>query len=368
MTAIPSEVLQVRAYPTSGLEVTLPDQHGTRMSLFQGSSTPRPPVHATLGRVMGSAHRDGEPCWLEARGPGPLLSELQGLEASRIATALLDLASALAALHGSGLAHGSVGGDRLVLLASGRAQLIGVGAVAGTVADDLTALRTLMLERWPKDSPPPPDPGDGEPAAVLAESLAGWLSYHHPDIGDQAWVPPGPTVPDPAPLIALQPIEEGSHLDEIGFDLGPEPEREGSTGSGTDAGHTDHTRPASARYGASSQRQAVLGRILAFAGEPGDPHRFDAATGRPCGVIKTLIADEPLDPLPLPDGVPPLGQAMEPPVIHEVERTITGENTITRGTGALTELVTGRALLFTIAGSVVVVTAIGAVVWLLLTG
>ena len=56
--------------------------------------------------------------------------------------------------------------------------------------------------------------------------------------------------------------------------------------------------------------------------------------------------------------------AREPPTLHPAP---SGENTVTRGTAALTELVTGRALLFTVAGSVVVITAVGAVVWLLLT-
>lgn len=366
MSAVPAEVLEVRPYPGGGVEVALPNQEGDRLSLFMGSNAPRPPRHPGLGRVLGSAHRDGDPCWLEERAAGPLLSELQGLDVQRIATALLDLASALAALHGSGLAHGSVGAERVVVQASGRAQLIGAGATSGTVTDDLAALRTLMHDLWPQDSPPPPDPGEGESAAILSESLAGWLSYHHPTATARAWVPPGPTVPEMALVIALQPVPEASHLDEIGFDLGPEPEGDRSTGSGTAGGQTEHTRPASAHYGSSPRRQAVLGRLLAFASESGDPDRFAAATGRPSTVIKTLLADEPLDPLPLPDGVPPMGQAMAPPVIHEVERTATGESTVTRVT-ALTELVSRQALAFTVAGSVVVVTAVGALVWLLLT-
>ncbi len=365
MTEVPTEVLEVRAYPGGGLEIALPDQEEVRLSLFMGADAPRPPRHPALGRVVGSASRDGQPVWLEERASGPLLSELQGLDARRTATALLDLASGLAALHGSGQAHGSVGPDRVVVRANGRAQLIGAGVSAGRVSDDLSALRSLMLALWPRDAPPPPDPGEGEAASVLSESLAGWLSYHHPDAPDRSWAPPGPELPEMALVIRLEAAPEAHHLDEVGFDLGPEPERESSAGTNTVGGLTEHTKPASARYGASPRRQAVLARLLAFAGEPADPARFAAAAGRPSTVIKTLIADEPLDPLPLPDGVPPMGQAMDPPVIHEVERTATGEHTVTRGT-AFIELVSGRALGVTIAGSLVVVTGVGALVWLLL--
>ncbi len=367
MTELPGEVLEVRSYPTSGTEVALPEQEGVRLSLFSGAEPPRPPRHPALARVLGSATRDGEPVWVEERAAGPLLSELQGLDAVRTARALQDLASALAALHGSGMAHGGVTADRVVVRPDGRAQLIGAGVASGSVADDLAALRALMLSLWPRDAPPPPDPGPGEGASVLSESLAGWLSYHHPPVTVQPWAPPGPPVPEMALVIQLIATPESHHLDEVGFDLGPEPDGDRSTGSGTAGGHTEHTRPASTRYGASPRRQGLLGRVLAFADEAGDPDRFAGVAGRPSGVIKTLIADEPLDPLPLPDGVPPMGQAMAPPVIHEVERTATGESTNTRVT-ALTELVSRRALAFTIAGSVVVVTGAGALVWLLLRG
>lgn len=365
MSAVPREVLEVRAYADGGLEVALPDQEERRLSLFPGADLPRPPRHPALGRVLGAATWDGQPVWLEERAGGPLLSELQGLPATRIARALQDLAAGLAALHGSGLAHGSVTAGRVVVRSDGRAQLIGAGAASGRVSDDLNALRDLMLSLWPADAPDAPDPGPGEPASVLSESLAGWLAYHHPETTAAPWAPPGPTVPEMALVIALEPAPEASHLDEIGFDLGPEPDGEQSR-SGTAAGHTDHTRPASALYGASERRQALLGRLLAFGDLPGDPARFQGGEGQPSAAIKALIADEPLDPLPLPDGVPPLGQALEPPVIHEVERTATGESTNTRVTAALTELVSRQALAFTVAASVVAITALGALVWLLL--
>ena len=200
---------------------------------------------------------------------------------------------------------------------------------------------------------------------MLAESLEGWLSWHLPDTQVDHRPPPGPAVPEMALVMVLEPVPEISHLDEVVVDLGPEPMGETSSGTGTVGGLSDHTRPASARFGASPRRQDLVGRLSAFADARPDPERFGDKEGRPSNVIKGLIADEPLDPLPLPDGVPPLGQALDPPVIHEVERTATGDSTVTRVT-ALTEIVSRQALGVTLAGSVIVITGVGALVWLLL--
>jgi hypothetical protein len=233
------------------------------------------------------------------------------------------------------------------------------------VTQDLDDFRALMLRLWPENAAAPPDPGEGESAAVFAESIAGWLAFHHATVVDEPWAPPGTEVPRSAEQISLQPAPPVGHLDEVRFDLGPEPEGERSTGLGTAGSQTDHTRPASSRFGTSIDRQALLGRLLAFADEKGPVDRFQNTSGRASAVIKTLIADEPLDPLPLPDGVPPLGQVVEAPIIHTVERTTTGESTVTR-VAVLTELVSQRALGFTVAGSVIVMTLLGALVWLLL--
>ncbi len=365
MTEVPREVLEVRPYPGGGLEVALPQQEHVRLSLFKGSHPPGTPRHPALGRVVGVASQDGDPVWLEERAAGPLLSEIPDLDTLHVATALLDLASGLAALHGCGLAHGRVATDRIVIKANGRAQLIGAGARSGGVMEDLAALRKTMLALWPDNAPAFPDPGEKEAASVVSESLAGWLAYHHPDASDEPWAPSGPEVPELALILTLEPAPEISHLDEIGFDLGPEPDTDRSSTSGTTGGRTDHTRPASALHGASPRRLGLLGQLSAFADKPGDPARFEGVQGNPSEVIKALIADEPLDPLPLPDGVPPMGQAMDPPVIHEVERTATGESTLTRAT-ALTEKLSLQALSNTVVGSLLVILVVGSLVWLLL--
>jgi hypothetical protein len=90
--------------------------------------------------------------WLEERKPGPLLSELSGLSAVRLASILLDLSMGLAALHGSGLAHGHVAADRVVIQSNGRAQLIAAGSESGRVTQDLDDFRALMLRLWPENA------------------------------------------------------------------------------------------------------------------------------------------------------------------------------------------------------------------------
>ncbi len=364
MSGLPTEVLEVRSYPGGGREVASVDDETQRYSLWTGPAPSPTPRHPALGRLVGAASCEGSPVWLEDRASGPLLSEVETLGVETLARVMLDLASGLAALHGSGLSHGAVGPDRVVLRPSGGAQLFGA-STSGSSRADVTALREWMLTAWPGDAPAPPDPGPDEPASVLAESLEGWLAWHLPDTQVDHRPPPGPTVPEMALVLILEPVPEISHLDEVVVDLGPEPAGETSTGSGTVGGLSDHTRPASARFGASPRRQDLVGRLSAFADARPDPERFGDKEGRPSNVIKGLIADEPLDPLPLPDGVPPLGQALDPPVIHEVERTATGDSTATRVT-ALTEIVSRRALGITLAGSVIVITGVGALVWLLL--
>lgn len=221
---------------------------------------------------------------------------------------LLDLAEALAALHESGRHHGAVDQEHVVISHQGRAILIGLGARDGSADADSSALRMLMAELWPPTAPPPPDPGQ-EPASVLAEALSGWLAYEFPDntafsLGTRSRAET-PEVGDDAETI---PFRAAGAFDEVGLDVGPDRYGRGlldrwATGNSLSGAHTgaiEWTRPKDDADEHVPSSGALLTRLVSPPEHPPDPARFDAVEGQPCEEIKALIANEPLEPLPLP--------------------------------------------------------------------
>jgi hypothetical protein len=97
--------------------------------------------------------------------------------------------------------------------------------------------------------------------------------------------------------------------DEVQPDLGPDERARGlldrwsSTGS-NDELTDDRTEAISASDLAAQGRQAMLDRLGELYQRKTLEGRFDAHEGTPCAPLQALIADEPLDPLPVPDGVP----------------------------------------------------------------
>jgi hypothetical protein len=312
---------KLRDQPGGGAEVLT--EHG-RATLWVGEA-PSIPVHPNLSWALAKGQLRGERAWLEHRPEGARLDELSGLTGAETAMLLLDVAEGLAELHREGLSHGAVDAHHIVVGPGGRATLIGPRGGDRTEAreDDAGALRRLMAELWPATAPPPPDPGL-EPASVLAEALAGWLAFEFPDhspfsLGSRSRA----AMPPPEPSTPL-PFREDERFDEVGLGLGEDLTSRGlldrwATGrslSGAITGAIEWTRP---QGGDSEDLPDVqlLARLMAPPDHPPDPARFSQVQGQPCQPIKALMADEPLDPLPLPSGVPlsaPLPGAIPTPL------------------------------------------------------
>jgi len=298
-------LVRIREQPGGGVEAV---RGSARVTLWPGPAPASPPEHPGLAWPIepGWLHEKG--AWLEHRPPGARLAELAGqLSPPELGMVLLDLAEALAALHAGGSHHGQVDLDHVVVSHHGRAILIGVGRESGTAKQDSRDLRMLMAELWPPTAPPPPDPGE-EPAAVLAEALSGWLAYEFPDhtafsLGSRS----KDCTPDAAEDAETIPFRPAGAFDEVGPDLGPDRYGRGlldrwATGNSLSGAHTgaiEFTRPGDEDERVPSAA-ALLTRLVAPPDRPPDPHRFAAVEGTPCEEIKALVADEPIQPLPLP--------------------------------------------------------------------
>ncbi|MCB9744556.1 MAG: hypothetical protein H6740_18315 [Alphaproteobacteria bacterium] len=284
-----------------GIEAVADDGMGPRVTAWPGETPPRPPKHRSLTRPLRQELLLPEgPYWLELRPPGALLSELGPLAEGDLAMLLLDLAEALAALHGAGQVHGAVDAEHVVVAPGGKAVLIGAGRASGTPADDARALRMLMAALWPTEAKaPPPDPGP-EPAEVIAESLSGWLDFEYPShsafhLGSRSLglCPP----PDPE----VEYLDEVGGLDEVGVDLGPDGEVRGLMDTWT-TGHSTatRTREAEADDEDVAPSTALLGRLMSPSERAPDPARFAGQEEAAAQALRGLLAEEPLDALHAP--------------------------------------------------------------------
>ena len=312
----------LREQPGGGHEVLL---DAGRATLWMGEA-PTLPEHPNLSWKLASGQLRGERAWLEHRPEGARLDELNGLNGAEIAMLLLDVAEALATLHAGGLSHGAVDAAHVVVDLAGRGTLIGPRGGDRTEAreDDAAALRRLMAELWPPTAPPPPDPG-AEPAEVIAEALAGWLAFEFPNHSPFALGSRSRAAQPPLEQGATLPFLEDERFDEVGLDLGEELHSRGLLDrwatsrslSGAITGAIEWTKPQGEDTGEVPDVQ-LLARLMAPPQHPPDPLRFAEVEGQPCQPIKALMADEPLDPVPLPSGVPlsaPLPQAAPAPTV-----------------------------------------------------
>jgi hypothetical protein len=283
----------------------------TRYTVWPGLPPEGSPEHPSLAWMVEPGVVEGEPAWLESRPEGALLADLSGLSVPELGMLMLDVAEGLAELHEHGLCHGSVDERHILVTQGGRGVLIGAGVHPGSLDADSNGLRAVMLRQWPPPSEPP-DPGE-EPAAVVAETLAGWLAYEYPDhstlaLGTRAREA-APSMPDRAERIAWN-AEVPDSLgwvdeDSIAIRTGPL-DRWSTTSShisGAITGALEGTQPIPHFLEDEPRRMLLLARLMSPPDAPPDPDRFDAVEGEPCQAIKALLAEEPLDPLPVPEGV-----------------------------------------------------------------
>ncbi len=353
---------------------------GARFTIWPGQPPEGMPEHPSLGWPVAASELDGAPVWLESRPNGALLSELSGLSVPEVGMVMLDVAEALAELHEHDLAHGSVDERHIVVTDGGRAVLIGTGVQAGQAERDALALRELMTRKWP---PPgsPPDPGD-EPAAVIAETLSGWLDYEYPDHSTLALGTRARQATFPVPVRAeripwdTELPEALGWLDEVSVVTRSEGLNRWNTTSshisGAITGALEGTQPLVGFLEDDPRRLALMARLMSPPEVSPDPLRFEEIEGEPCQAIKDLLAEEPLDPLPVPEGVlrretggelaaratEPLPRLLPDFAIPVSQRLDTDETT-----GEAPEEVSPRAMRLVVLGLVLALGAAALVVW-----
>lgn len=281
---------------------------GERATLWPGSPPLAPVLHAAVAKQLGAGRILQEPSWLESRPVGARLDRVPELSPAQAAHVLLDVARGLRALHQAGRVHGGLSASAVVVDHSGQAVLIGVGRTPAIPDHDITAFRSLMGAIWPAQGPPPPDPGP-EPARVQCEALVGWLE-------EEASAFDAATLGVLAKRHTLEHVEstldwqEAGFMDEVGLDWGTDggrgvldrwATRSGSL-PGAITGAMEGTQPGTGED-LSMERIALLARLLSPPDQAPDPARFEAIEGTPLQALKALIAEEPLDPVPMEAGV-----------------------------------------------------------------
>lgn len=290
-------VLQRRTGEGEPLALASPSvSPGERVVLWHG--LPPIPVQAeesALAPVVLQGEVDGRLAYVEQVPRGVTLSgvidrvpvDLWPFIAKRVVDALV-------ALHGQHQVHGGVSRDRVVLGVHGEVVLFGRGRCGGMPRLDvldalellpdlvqLTAVRAAeAAERLAALSPP-----DAE------ERLAELIS---------AWAVVGPTVVDQVVLAVV------GETDEVVPDIGPDSgsgggilDRWGATATST-AGAEDTATMSGGEDLSQDLAVTLWGRLAGPRRSGGGPERFEAVQGVPSRGLRTILAEEPPDPMPAP--------------------------------------------------------------------
>jgi serine/threonine protein kinase len=280
-------------------------ENGTRVTIWPGvPANVSMSDHPSVSRFLGVSMLDGKPVWVEHR-PGPwALADLERKVGEAEALELAaQLADGLASLHGHGLSHGGVDEQAVVLHSDGRPCLIGTGRLDGSPEDDLRDCIALLN----RIAPEPIELEEPLNAPMLsaklreliierdlpASELAQWLNLQ------------GRPVPSEQRTISLELAPLGS-MDEVLPDIGLDPPGKGLLDrwgwSDTNDEQTDDpTETADLASTHTHARQQLLDRMERY---------FDSALGRyqanyqpPGSAFRTLVLNEPLDPIPLQNGL-----------------------------------------------------------------
>lgn len=290
---------------TTGREVAVVDEVQRRLSWWEGVA-PRqaPPPHPHLSACLVAGRGPEGPAWVESRPRGRSLAQLdEALPDEVLVRVLAQVAEGLAALHGEGLAHGRLGRATVVLAEStGGAVLIGAHCREEAGTADLDALREMIPEALRGAVV-------GDAASELAAALRR-LTEEQGALTPRDVVDLRPEEPhEAAAQIVLQVESVSGSFDEVAPSLGEDLAEPGifdpwrSHGRSTDT--TTGERTGAVGF-ASEEEAAVTAALAALAQGAGllEARGALAAAGtRPSAGVKALVADEPVDLLPSPDGL-----------------------------------------------------------------
>jgi len=290
--------------PEGPVREAVSEAEGERVVLWPGPPPGPRPSHPALPAVLGHGLLEGAAVWVEARPAGALLVDLEpGLP---VGPALAEVAQGLAVLHAAGGAHGDLDAAAVVVDAAGRGHLLGARGRGSAAADE--AALAALVEAWARTGPP------GSPGA---EGAAGWEGAEG-----------AARLAARVALVEARTRAEGRWLevalggqgsvDEVGFDLGRDESARGllDTWAGRTLPGVERTgsaEPTGSWEPEEMPLTAVLAQVAAGLGREAAADRFAAWEGTPSRAVKALIADEPLDPLPVPDGLPLSGTSFLEP-------------------------------------------------------
>ncbi len=279
---------------------------GARVTIWHGPPPDTPsPIHPLVAVPLSIGVVDDHPVWVEERPLGPLMSDLtEPIEIVEAAQLMAQVADGLGALHARGHAHGGLSPAMIVITLDCSPVLIGAGVYAGTPSDDLAAVVAMLRQICPS-APIPAHGSAAELAAGLRETaMSGAASKSN--LREQVELAMAPPPATPQTLrIHLTPM---GYTDEVQPDLGPDARSRGLLDQWSNTGSheeftDDRTETISASELAAQGRQIMLERLDELYGRPAIQQRFGEQDGTPCASVKALLAEAPLDSLPVADGV-----------------------------------------------------------------
>ena len=180
-----------------------------------------PELPDAFKHVLSVGTLEDEECWLEER-PGELcLGDLAlPLPDALQSTVIVQLVDSLSTLHASGIVHGAIDENSVVIDSTGTCTWVGIARVDGSEEHDIAALMTLLIAMGLQEGLPA-EPVRSEALANRLraqpqdrEAFAEWLAKH----------PKPPSHPERHHTLTVNPI---GLMDEVQHEIGADAEGHG---------------------------------------------------------------------------------------------------------------------------------------------